>query len=1057
MQPTSRLRPSRLTQALWLASGATTLAIPSTAAHAAAEAPMEEIIVTGSYIRRAPEDAPSPVRTLGREELEAKGTPQLADMVMRLPSVIGSENVTAQEQSVGGAGAGNINIRNLGLGSTLVLLDGKRLNVGTSISNAGEQFVDINRLPFVMVETVELLKDGAAAVYGSDAVAGVANFRTRSDFEGFEIQAMYQDSFKGASYGFDQLGLPEVYRSGIEPFLEDESSDTDIGAIWGFGNETTHVVVGGNYFERDALLSLARDFSTFRNIDPEVGGPSPFNLPQDQFAGLVIPGVGEVPSANLIQDSSCIALGSYRTRNSGLCSTKNDLLSRDIFSEERRKQLLGTFTHTLSDRVELYGMFGGSENDVTINQSPSFPITSGATYDANHPGLIHEVNSAYAAIAAGQVPNGDDVGSRLVPAPLPVFPLAPGVAPPATPAEALASVGTVNFNGVARPSVVHLQHAQGVPADVNGDGVVSEGEVFRGRNQSHLERETRLFSIGARGEINDAWTFDAGYSYSSENRSTTFYDTVVSRMQDALNGYFGIGCDKDAPGQNPGEGPCTWFNPFGNGVLEPNRVVQDGFGNDHTLGNDAAYTDALFGEGVETMETELTVIDAVLATDRLGGWELGGGTIGLAIGAQYRLEEQRVGGNELATDPSFPFAFTGPSIPYDADQSIWAVFGEAALPITSDFEVQLAVRYEDYGEETGDTLDPKIAARWEVLDTLVLRGSVSTSFRGPSLNQKFGRATGLQFTNPPDDDAIVAAGLDPATTGNFGSGVFARIPTFGNEQLQPEDSTNFNIGVIWEPTDNLYLSVDYWNYDFENIIVGDDFRGLANDCQINWGLAGRPLSGTTADTLGIEACNFRNLDGDPSTPDIILDAAGNPLSIQASYANATQLQTSGLDFLGRYSLATDVGSFSSTLDLSWFLEYEIQRAITPFDTRTNPGETVDLVGISENVLIARPLPEYKLSWMFDWAWRQHYANVVVNHVDSVVEPLSVPPGLVVDSFTTIDTSYTYQFSDIGLGLTAGAINLFDEDPPQASGFNAFESTIHDPRGRMWYFRLRYTL
>ena len=150
----------------------------------AQEGPIEEIVVTGSYIKRAPEDAPSPVRAVGREELEAKGTPQLADMIMRLPSVVGSENVTAQEQSVGGAGAANINIRNLGLASTLVLLDGKRLNVGTSVSNAGEQFVDINRIPFIMVENVEILKDGASAVYGSDAVAGVANFKTRSNFEG---------------------------------------------------------------------------------------------------------------------------------------------------------------------------------------------------------------------------------------------------------------------------------------------------------------------------------------------------------------------------------------------------------------------------------------------------------------------------------------------------------------------------------------------------------------------------------------------------------------------------------------------------------------------------------------------------------------------------------------------------------------------------------------------------------------------------------------------------------------------------------------------------------
>ncbi len=1018
----------------------------------AEEGAIEEIVVTGSYIRRAPEDAPSPVRAIGREELEATGTSQLGDMVMRLPSVVGSENVTAQEQSVGGAGAANVNIRNLGLASTLVLLDGKRVNVGTSISNRGEQFVDINRIPFIMVENVEILKDGASAVYGSDAVAGVANFKTRSNFEGFEIQAMYQDSFKGRAYDFEDLGLPEIYRDGVTGFNKDEANDMDIGAIWGFSNERTQFVIGANYFERDALQTLARDFATERTIDGSVGGPSPFNLPQDQFATTA--GLEAFGTTNVIYDSSCLAIGSYRTRNGGLCSTKNDLLSRDIFSQERRKQLLATFAHTVNDQVEIYGMFGGSENSTVINQSPSFPITSGSTYDANNPGLIYEIQSGYAALPG--VPNGDDVANRLVPAPLPLVSFLPGPQP-ATPDEALARIGTVNFNGVARPSVEHLRHAQGVPADVNGDGVISEGETFRNRNQSNIDRETRLFSLGARGELNESWSFDTAYTYSSEKSQTVFYDTVVSRLQDGLNGYFGIGCDRNAPGQNPGEGLCTWFNPFGNSILEPDRVVLDGFGNEHTLGNDAAYVDALFGEGVNTAETKLSVFDVVFSTSALGGWQLGGGGVGLAFGGQYREEKQRAGGNELATDQSFPFAFTGPTVPFSAEQDIWAVFGELALPVTDALEVQLALRYEDYGGDTGDTLDPKLAARWEVTDSLILRGSVSTSFRGPSLNQKFGRATGLQFINPPDADAIVAAGLDPATTGNFGSGVFGRLPTFGNEELEPEDSTNFNIGVIWNVTDTLTLSVDYWNYDFQNIIIGDDFRGLANDCQIQWGQAGRPQSGNSADTTGIEACNFRNLDGNAATPDIVLDAAGNPLSVETSFTNGTQLKTSGLDFLGRFDIGTDVGSFGSTLDLSWFLEYEIDRAITPFDTRTNPGETVDLVGISENVLVSRPLPEWKMSWLFDWSLRGHYANVVINYVDSVVEPNSQPANLKVDSFTTVDLSYTYNFDNIGLGLTAGAVNVFDEDPPTASGFNAYESTIHDPRGRLWYFRLRYSL
>src|SRR5690606_7489960 len=110
-----------------------------------------------------------------------------------------------------------------------------------------------NRLPFIMVDNIEILKDGASAIYGSDAVAGVANFKLRSDFEGFEIQAMYQDAFKGREVDFDDTGLPEIYREPIENISKDEHSDMDLGVIWGFGNDKTHFVIGGNYFERDGL------------------------------------------------------------------------------------------------------------------------------------------------------------------------------------------------------------------------------------------------------------------------------------------------------------------------------------------------------------------------------------------------------------------------------------------------------------------------------------------------------------------------------------------------------------------------------------------------------------------------------------------------------------------------------------------------------------------------------------------------------------------------------------------------------------------------------------
>src|SRR5690606_30177641 len=198
------------------------------------------------------------------------------------------------------------------------------------------------------------------------------------------------------------------------------------------------------------------------------------------------------------------------------------------------------------------------------------------------------------------------------------------------------------------------------------------------------------------------------------------------------------------------------------------------------------------------------------------------------------------------------------------------------------------------------------------------------------------------------------------------------------------------------------------------------FQILANQCQSAWLAAGSPTADiggvTSADTLSIEQCNFRDLDNNPATPDILLDSAGTPLAIQRTFVNGSELETSGLDLTSRYTLSTDYGMFGATLDLSYFLKYEIE----------NNGETIDMVGVSNNVLIGRPLPEYKGTLMFDWSLNQHYAALVTNYVDHVVEPdVAMAAGIGdnrVASHTTVDAMYTYNFNTLDLSLTAGAVN-----------------------------------
>ena len=165
---------------------------PVLAQDPAARQPDDEIIVTGSFIERAA-DRPQPLTVINNEELRLEQRGSIAEVFKNLPQNVGSVSTVNTQQGGGAVNMGNsptttINLRGLGARATLVLLNG-----GRQTTDGGFGFVDINNLaPSIMIERIEILTDGASALYGSDAVAGVANFITRNTFEGIELRAETQ-------------------------------------------------------------------------------------------------------------------------------------------------------------------------------------------------------------------------------------------------------------------------------------------------------------------------------------------------------------------------------------------------------------------------------------------------------------------------------------------------------------------------------------------------------------------------------------------------------------------------------------------------------------------------------------------------------------------------------------------------------------------------------------------------------------------------------------------------------------------------------------------------
>ena len=161
-----------------------------------ADSEIEEVVVTGSYIAGSPLDAPSPVQVVDRASIESQGAAQIWDVVKNLEVNSGSvsnEGADGGNADLGNlSGMANINLRNLGENSTLTLINGKRMAPAATSTPSGGEFVDINTIPLVMVERLEVLTDGGSALYGSDAVPGLLTSLCVTTLKALNCTAMFR-------------------------------------------------------------------------------------------------------------------------------------------------------------------------------------------------------------------------------------------------------------------------------------------------------------------------------------------------------------------------------------------------------------------------------------------------------------------------------------------------------------------------------------------------------------------------------------------------------------------------------------------------------------------------------------------------------------------------------------------------------------------------------------------------------------------------------------------------------------------------------------------------
>ena len=936
------------------------------------------VAVTGTAIDAPAINMPHAVTVVSRETLEQQGATQLVDLFRNLNvshGVVGERNswYNSNQPSTLTENVANVNLRGLGASRTLVLINGRR-HVPVPARLIGGRFVDVNTIPAIAVGRLEVLKEGASATYGSDAVGGVANFVTRNDFRGFEMNVSH-DYFDGGG-------------------------DTTIAGIWGGRIGASSAVLSMERVGRQELQMAERPWTLDRlstHVSGNRAGWSSLGNPGTFAVGAPVPWTADV------FDPRCTDFGG---QDEGWTCRFRYAPYDNLIDEQQQTRAFLELNGPLNERTNYHveGLWSEAviPNWYTTPSYPPFPLTSTTIMEvsATHPGR-QQFCGGYA---------GD---------------------PKADPMSACAGDDPWYFNG--RPfgnsgpgrTLRRESRTQRVAASVDGD-----------------------FLLGGR----DAH-WDVGVSYSRSRGNLNLPAVYTDRMFRAFRGFGGADCgvgvvaDPTSPagmrlgplgGAVPGQGPCMYYNPFSNGIQradQPNSPLASADNPDFVAG--LANSEDLrlwLNEEVDLFSTtDMVVADATLSGNLVPG------VADFAVGYQFRGVNADGNPNDAGDvtvnpcpvagdmgcspgDRFGPYLFTNVHRPYAADQQVQRFFGELALAMGPRVDTQLAANYEYYNVagRRVNSFDPKIGWRLQAAEnehySLSFRGSLQTTFRTPSLDDlNTSPLTTLEWINE--------------------TGAYQAVDRFGRPDLLPERAFTYNGGVVLFLEGGVEATIDYWHYDFENVI-----GSMPYDAITSLYASGDPAARAAVSPFIICPGGRASELADPCV-------AQNLERIQIDLVNWPGLTTQGIDT----HLAARADAGPGRLSLSWDSTYTVG-----YDTKELLLEGTNLTLYADREAagylnfahpIAVPLPRWKSRWSaaYDWS-RYSWANYV-SYISAYEDRGGSTTAPRIDPFLAWDMSFLMRFPGTGMNLTIYGMNLTGQIPPWANVEQAYDGFTHDPKGR----------
>jgi iron complex outermembrane recepter protein len=759
-------------------------ALPTAAQAQSAPAARDEdeaaIVVTGSLIRRNPNDSALPLTVITNEDITREGINSPEQLVSLLSTNgNGPDNLASNADVVGGAqrgtnGLSSANLRGQGSAATLVLLNGRRVAAHGLQGSA----VDVNQIPFAAIERIEILKDGASAIYGTDAIGGVMNFITRKNFKGLTLNG-FTDVTEGGGGNIYRLsataGWGDLEEQGFNIMASVSRSVNDILR----GNQRDFV--NGNQPSRG--LSIDTRGTPIATIFPNgvnalfaptgsILSPLPTGVTLVEPGTTNAPATGGINILDLPGGAGCGSVEGGLPYDEQLWATPGARLacSWDTGRAVVLQQPINTLTYygRGTIRAGSHELFA----EVTGSNAKSAKIFSNNQYSGNATTmpLYYPRNTITAPVY-------DDVFNRLAA----VF---PQIQP--------------NFG---RPIAYRWRC------------------IACGNRELETTTDTFRVALGAEGPLFEGWDYRAGGSYAKSESSSLLGDgyhfrgifsSPLRATQSGITGAVSGGIDPRAP-IAPGATAPGIVGLLNSGILNPFSVTQTPAAL-AALNSISAKGTTLYGGRYEVYQADAAVTG--------GLFNLPGGEVKVAFGVDYRKERYSFNGS-ASFELSRPEIFNVPEDNGNAltprSRDVKAVYGEILIPVFEPLEITAAARYDHY-TGFGGTFNPKVSAKFQPVDWLMFRASYNTGFRVPTFNQIFNGVAvspnpGNTLTDPTTCPAGGQVNVTPGCTQ-----INPDSLSGGNLNLGPETSKQYSVGVVFQPSRRFSISADFWSINVDNVI-----------------------------------------------------------------------------------------------------------------------------------------------------------------------------------------------------------------------------------------------